>query len=73
MIAPPVRAHVWLAAGAAGLRRGFTGLSAPVQTALDEDPFSDYFFVFRGQRCDLLKAELLPWNVGLTAAAPAAV
>jgi transposase len=60
MIAPPVGAHIWLAAGATDLRRGFTGLSALVQTTLDEDPFSGHVFVFRGRRGDLLK--LLWWD-----------
>jgi transposase len=60
MIAPPVGAHIWLAAGTTDLRRGFTGLSALVQTTLDEDPFSGHVFVFRGRRGDLIK--LLWWD-----------
>lgn len=60
MIAPPMGAHIWLAAGATDLRRGFTGLSALVQTALEQDPFSGHVFVFRGRRGDLLK--LLWWD-----------
>ncbi len=55
MIAPPMGAHIWLAAGATDLRRGFTGLSALVQTTLEQDPFSGHVFVFRGRRGDLLK------------------
>ncbi|MBV9085478.1 MAG: IS66 family insertion sequence element accessory protein TnpB, partial [Acidobacteriaceae bacterium] len=31
------------------LRRGFTGLSAAVQTVLEQDPFAGHVFVFRGR------------------------
>ena len=60
MIAPRTGAHVWLAAGHTDLRRGFTGLSALVQTVLEQDPFSGHVFVFRGRRGDLIK--LLWWD-----------
>jgi transposase len=60
MIGPPAGAHIWIAAGTTDLRRGFTGLSALVQTALEQDPFSGHVFVFRGRRGDLLK--LLWWD-----------
>jgi transposase len=43
-------------AGVTDLRRGFTGLSAMVQTTLEQDPFSGHVFVFRGRRGDLVKA-----------------
>jgi transposase len=49
MITPPQEAHIWIAAGVTDLRRGFTGLSALVQTALEQDPFSGHVFVFRGR------------------------
>ncbi len=52
--------RVWLAAGVTDMRRGFTGLSAMVQTALEQDPFSGHVFVFRGRRGDLVK--LLCWD-----------
>jgi transposase len=55
MIAPPAGAHIWIAAGVTDLRRGFTGLSALVQTALEQDPFAGHVFVFRGRRGDLIK------------------
>lgn len=42
------------------LRRGFTGLSATIQTVLEENPFSGHVFVFRGRRGDLIK--LLWWD-----------
>jgi len=60
MIGPPAGAHIWIAAGTTDLRRGFTGLSALVQTALEQDPFSGHVFVFRGRRGDLLK--VLWWD-----------
>jgi len=60
MIAPPAGAHIWIAAGVTDLRRGFTGLSAVVQTALEQDPFAGHVFVFRGRRGDLIK--LLWWD-----------
>ncbi|HXS03857.1 MAG TPA: IS66 family insertion sequence element accessory protein TnpB [Rhodanobacter sp.] len=60
MIGPRVGTRVWLAAGMTDMRRGFTGLSAMVQTALDQDPFSGHVFVFRGRRGNLVK--LLWWD-----------
>ena len=60
MIGPPAGAHIWIAAGTTDQRRGFTGLSALVQTALEQDPFSGHVFVFRGRRGDLLN--LLWWD-----------
>ena len=60
MIRLPARTRVWIAAGVTDLRRGFVGLSALVQTALEEDPFSGHVFVFRGRRGDLIK--LLWWD-----------
>jgi transposase len=60
MITPPSGAQIWIAAGATDLRRGFTGLSAMVQTTLQADPFSGHVFVFRGKRGDLIK--LLWWD-----------
>ena len=60
MIALPTGTHIWIAAGVTDLRRGFTGLSATVQTVLQENPFSGHVFVFRGRRGDLIK--LLWWD-----------
>ena len=48
--------HTYLiVAGVTDLRRGFVGLSAQVQTALEENPFSGQVFVLRGRRGDLVK------------------
>jgi transposase len=60
MIALPAGVHVWLAAGATDLRKGFDGLSAIVQTQLAEDPFSGQLFVFRGRAGDRVK--ILWWS-----------
>lgn len=51
----PANTHIWIVAGMTDLRRGFVGLSAMVQTALKENPFSGQIFVFRGRRGDLIK------------------
>jgi len=37
------------------MRRGFQGLSAQVQTVLEQQPFSGHVFVFRGRRGDQVK------------------
>ncbi len=55
MISLPPGSHIWIAAGVTDLRRGFTGLSALVQTTLQQDPFAGHVFVFRGRRGDLVK------------------
>ncbi len=60
MIGPPLGVRIWIAAGVTDLRRGFTGLSAAVQTVLEQDPFGGHVFVFRGRRGDLIK--LLWWD-----------
>ena len=60
MIGLPSGTEIWIAAGVTDLRRGFTGLSAIVQTVLEQNPFSGHVFVFRGRRGDLIK--LLWWD-----------
>ncbi len=50
MIALPANTRIWIAAGVTDMRRGFTGLSALVQTALEQDPLSGHVFAFRGRR-----------------------
>jgi transposase len=37
------------------MRRGLHGLSAQVQTVLEQEPYSGHVFVFRGRRGDLIK------------------
>lgn len=60
MITLSPRTHIWIAAGVTDLRRGFDGLSALVQTKLEQNPFSGHVFVFRGRRGDLIK--VLWWD-----------
>ena len=48
MIEPPANTQIWIAAGVTDLRRGFTGLSALVQTKLEKSPMSGQVFIFRG-------------------------
>ena len=55
MITLPAKTHIWIAVGVTDMRRGFDGLSALVQTKLEENPFSDHIFVFRGRRGHLIK------------------
>jgi transposase len=55
MIALPANTHIWIAAGVTDMRRGFTGLSAQVQTVLEQDPLSGHVFAFRGRRGDMVK------------------
>ena len=60
MMGPVASTRIWIVAGVTDMRRGFTGLSAVVQTALDADPFAGHVFVFRGRRGDLIK--VLWWD-----------
>ena len=57
----PANTRIWIAAGVTDMRRGFTGLSAQVQTALEQDPLSGHVFAFRGRRGDLVK---ILWHDG---------
>ena len=47
--------RIWLAAGITDMRRGFHGLSAQVQTVLEQEPYSGHVFLFRGRRGALIK------------------
>jgi transposase len=60
MISLPAGTNIRIAAGVTDMRRGFTGLSAVVRTALAQNPFEGHVFVFRGKRGDLIK--LLWWD-----------
>lgn len=55
MIGLPSHTKIWIAAGVTDLRRGFSGLSALVQTKLEQNPLSGQVFIFRGRRGDLVK------------------
>ena len=56
----PTPTRIWLAAGVTDMRKGFTGLSAIVQTVLDMQPLCGHLFVFRGRRGDRIK--LIWWD-----------
>ena len=50
MIELPLKQHgvgmqIWIAAGVTDMRRGFHGLAAQVQTALEQQPYSGHIFV----------------------------
>ena len=60
MIDLPTGTKIWIAAGVTDMRRGFDGLSAQVQTVLNEKPFSGHVFAFRGRRGYIVK--LLWWD-----------
>ena len=60
MIGLPSGTRIWLAAGRTDMRRGFDGLAALPQSALEQEPFSGHVFVFRGRRGDTIK--LLWWD-----------
>src|SRR5499425_686317 len=53
--AVPSNTKIWIAAGVTDLRRGFMGLSALVQSKLEQNPLSGQVFIFRGRRGDLVK------------------
>lgn len=55
MTSIPGNTRIWIVAGITDMRKGFTGLSALVQTALEQDPLCGHVFVFRGRRGDLVK------------------
>jgi transposase len=55
MIGAPSGSRIWIVAGFTDLRKGFDGLSALVQTRLNESPFSGELYVFRGKRGDRIK------------------
>jgi transposase len=57
----PSNTQIWVAAGVTDMRRGFAGLSAMVQTTLQQNPLSGHVFVFRGRRGDVIK---LLWHDG---------
>ena len=55
MIELPKGTRIWIVAGVTDLRRGFDGLSAQVQGALQKEPLSGHVFIFRGRRGDIVK------------------
>lgn len=47
----------WIAAAVTDIRRDFHGLSAQVQTVLEQQPYFGHVFVFRGRRGDVVKLQ----------------
>ena len=47
--------RIWIAAGVTDMRRGFHGLSAQLQTVLEQQPLSGHVFVSRGRRGDIVE------------------
>jgi transposase len=66
MIAPPANTQIWIAAGVTDMRRGFIGLSALVQAALEQAPLSGHVFAFRGRRGRSDQAALVRWRRSLS-------
>ena len=56
----PGGVRIYVACGVTDMRKGFDGLAALVQTALELDPYGGALFLFRDRRGDLLKA--LVWD-----------
>ena len=56
---------IWIAAGVTDMRRGFQGLSAQVQTVLQQQPFSGHVFLFRGRRGGLGRERRVPGRGGV--------
>ena len=55
MIAIPAGMRVYLAMGPTDMRKGFDGLAALAQQALQQDPFSGHLFIFRGRKGDTVR------------------
>jgi len=60
MIFPSNRVRVVVATKPIDFRKGHDGLTALVQSALRQDPFTGTMFVFRAKRADRLK--LIYWD-----------
>lgn len=61
MIPFPANTRIWIVAGVTDMRRGFTGLSATVQSTLEQNPLGGAVYIFRGRRGDLIK---ILWHDG---------
>jgi transposase len=55
VITVPAGVRIYLACGAADMRKGFDSLSVMAQEVLKQDPFAGHLFAFRGRRGDLVK------------------
>lgn len=59
MLSLPVSVRVFVYTEPADMRRGFDGLAALVEQALNQDPFSGHLFVFFNRRRD--RTKILFW------------
>jgi len=60
MISAPPHARILVASKPVDFRKGLPGLSALVETVLQEDPFAGDVFIFRSKRADWGK--ILVWD-----------
>lgn len=60
MISVPSHARILVASKPVDFRKGLPGLSALVQTVLEEDLFAGDVFIFRSKRADCVK--ILVWD-----------
>jgi transposase len=60
MLMLPASVRIYLARDPADMRCSFDGLMGRVSSALEADPFSGHFFVFRNRRADRVK--ILFWD-----------
>ena len=60
MMMPSQKVRILVATQPVDFRKGHDGLTALVQSMLQEDPFTDTVFVFRAKRADRLK--ILFWD-----------
>jgi transposase len=58
VIALPAGTQIWIAAGVTDMRRGLHGLSAQVQTVLEQQPLSGHVLWFDGDGLCLLAKRL---------------
>jgi hypothetical protein len=49
VIGPLSGTQIWLVAGFTDMRKAFAGLSALVQTQLEQDPYAGALYIFRGK------------------------
>ncbi len=60
MLSLPASVRVFVYTEPADMRRGFDGLAAMVEQALNQDPFSGHLFVFFNRRRD--RTKILFWD-----------
>ena len=55
MLSLPPSVRVFVCTAPTDMRKSFDGLSALVQSVLEQDPFSGHLFAFRGRKANLIK------------------